>query len=254
MTPSTAIEPDDPYSADGVGTSTLELLEAATRYNAWVAARLEPFLGRDNLELGAGNGTLTALVARGRGVTLTEPSTAGRRALAGRFADRPEIRAILPGLADLDSTARFDAVYSANVLEHVEDDAALMRETARFLREGGRFVAIVPAGRWLYSRFDARIGHHRRYGRADRDRLASAVATGDAPMKLRRYETFNPVGALGWFLRMRVARRVEIAPRDALVFDRLVPLLRQLDRAAVPFGQSLLMVFERIRQEGSVSR
>lgn len=50
--------------------------------------------------------------------------------------------------------AFFDAVLLLDVLEHVPDDAAVVREIARILRPGGRFVLSVP-NQGLLARFDS---------------------------------------------------------------------------------------------------
>lgn len=63
--------------------------------------------------------------------------------------------------------ATFDAVVSADVLYHVDDDAAALREFFRVLRPGGRLVINVPAYRWLWSYHDTAVHSRRRYGRAE---------------------------------------------------------------------------------------
>jgi hypothetical protein len=59
------------------------------------------------------------------------------------------------------------------------------------------------------------------------------------------FRPFNPIGALGWFVRMRLLRAQSIPAADAYRFDRLMPLLRKLDRLPVPFGQNLLLAFRK---------
>lgn len=63
--------------------------------------------------------------------------------------------------------AAFDAVVSADVLYHVEDDAAALREFFRVLRPGGTVVINVPAYRWLWSYHDVAVQSQRRYGRGE---------------------------------------------------------------------------------------
>lgn len=237
----------DPYHQAGTGTATLELLESASRYNAWLASKLTPFLGEHNLELGAGHGTLTALVARERTVVASEPSAMGRSVLSQRFASNPRVASVIADLSELPASTTFDCVYSVNVLEHVADDVALIKQAASVLRPGGHFVAVVPASSWLYSQFDAAVGHHRRYGYADKIRLCTELARGSTPLELAEYRPFNPVGAVGWFLRMRMLKRTNIPTSDVERFDGLVPLLRRLDGLPFGFGQNLLISFVKCR-------
>jgi len=59
----------------------------------------------------------------------------------------------------------FDAVVYADVLYHVADEAAAMREAHRLLRPGGLFVATAPAYPWLWSYHDEAVQGLRRYTR-----------------------------------------------------------------------------------------
>ncbi len=72
--------------------------------------------------------------------------------------------------------ASFDAVVSADVLYHVDDDAAALREFFRVLRPGGMVVLNVPAYRWLWSYHDEAVHSRRRYGR--KELLAKVGAAG----------------------------------------------------------------------------
>jgi ubiquinone/menaquinone biosynthesis C-methylase UbiE len=56
-----------------------------------------------------------------------------------------------------------DAVVLLNVLEHIEDDLAAIRQVARILKPGGIAVIELPAGPDLYDIYDKRLLHFRRY-------------------------------------------------------------------------------------------
>lgn len=62
--------------------------------------------------------------------------------------------------------ASFDAVVSADVLYHLDDDAAAAAEAWRVLRPGGVLVVNVPAYPWLWSYHDEAVAGRRRYLRA----------------------------------------------------------------------------------------
>ncbi|QIX61416.1 class I SAM-dependent methyltransferase [Hymenobacter sp. BT18] len=57
----------------------------------------------------------------------------------------------------------FDLVVASDVLEHIEDEEAALREWCRVLRPGGRIIVFVPAYQFLWSRHDEVNHHFRRY-------------------------------------------------------------------------------------------
>jgi SAM-dependent methyltransferase len=62
---------------------------------------------------------------------------------------------------------RFDLLLLCDVIEHVEDDVALLEPLAkRFLTDGGRVIVTVPAFQSLFSAHDVALKHYRRYRRA----------------------------------------------------------------------------------------
>jgi len=99
----------------------------------------------------------------------------------------------------------FDAVVSADVLYHLDDDGAALREMARVLRPGGIVVINVPAHRWLWSYHDAAVHGRRRYVRSE---LAAKLER--AGFKAQRLTHWNTV-----LLPVIVARRKLLpAPAD----------------------------------------
>ncbi len=234
-----------PYEPDGDGARTLELLEGAEHYNRWLFEWLEPHLGELNCELGAGQGTLTRFALEKHHVIATEPSSTGRQQLHKRFGDHPRLVGIQNDFFDVPGEGKLDCVYSANVLEHIPDDVGILEHASRVLRPGGRFVAVVPAGGWLYSKFDAKVGHYRRYTRADRTRLDIMLEQRRIPMAITTFRHRNPAGALGWFMAMRCLRRETIAAEHVRMAETLVPIFRALDQLRAPIGQSLVLELTR---------
>lgn len=235
-------------ASDVVQDETLRRMAAADNYNAWLLDRSRRYLGRRVLDVGAGIGTFTEMVAPGRHVTAAEPDPAFASVLRRRFANAPNVRIVEaeadtlePGLVS-DS---FDSVICFNVLEHIPDDLEALRRFRQQLAPEGRLLLLVPAHPLLYGPVDRELGHHRRYRK---DALRRLLVQAGFTIETLRY--VNPIGALGWLVSARLFRRRGVPAGPLRLFDRLVPLFRGLDRFEVPFGLSLWAVGCRCEADG----
>jgi SAM-dependent methyltransferase len=106
--------------------------------------------------------------------------------------------------------ASFDVVTALDVIEHNQDDLAMLRHSFRVLKPGGYLVVTVPALMWLWSHNDAINAHVRRYGAGElRQRLT------EAGFQVRRL-TFNnffvfPLAAALILLRRGADQEPELA-------------------------------------------
>ncbi len=83
-----------------------------------------------------------------------------------------------------DST--FDLITCLDVLEHIPDDRAALRELRRVCKPGGWLLVAVPAYQSLWSLHDRVNHHHRRY-----ERRTLRVAALEAGWQVRRVTFFN---------------------------------------------------------------
>lgn len=63
--------------------------------------------------------------------------------------------------------ASFTAISSMDVIEHIDEDLAVLRECYRACAPGGVMLITVPALRWLWTSRDVRLEHKRRYHRGE---------------------------------------------------------------------------------------
>lgn len=103
------------------------------------------------LELGAGDGWQASILAQ-HGFTVTAIDVAGIAAGSTQYAPVT----LYDGRTLPFSDASFDAIYSSNVLEHVEDFDRIQAELARVLTAEGIAVHCVPSATW---RFWTTLGH-----------------------------------------------------------------------------------------------
>jgi SAM-dependent methyltransferase len=133
-----------------------------------------------------------------------------------------------------------DTVLSLNVLEHIRDDREALRNCFRALAPGGRLVLLTPAHAALYSAMDQNLGHHRRYGGLELERLVT-----EAGFHKVDWRYLNALGALGWFINGRLFRRRLLPSHQVRGFDWLIGWMKMESRLKLPFGLSVLLTAEK---------
>ncbi len=222
----------------------LEAMTLAPNYYRGIHARFSPYLGTHTIEVGAGVGTFASLLAKDPAIerlTLIEPASNNFPALATRFRQGDRITVIRGYLTDCVEDLRGDALVLVNVLEHIEEDEAFVRDARRVLDPSGRLLIFVPAMPSIYGPLDRALGHHRRY---TREGLRGLLEGGG--FRVRELYYMNLPGALSWFLASRVLRRRTITANEVRAFDRwIIPWVARLESVwKPPLGQSLLAVGE----------
>jgi len=140
--------------------------EARNRLIVWALRRYANDFG-SFLEVGCGTGyVLTALAAefpRAR-VAGSEIFSAGLSFAASRL---PGASFMQMDARDIPFSGEFGAIGMFDVLEHIEEDALVLREAHTALRQGGHLLLTVPQHQWLWSATDDYACHVRRYAAAD---------------------------------------------------------------------------------------
>lgn len=134
-----------------------------------------------------------------------------------------------------------DLVLMMDVLEHVDDDRALLRQYTDAMPPGGRVMITVPAFRFLWSGHDVFLEHRRRYTRAG---IEAAVR--DAGLTVERsryfYGLLFPAAAAIRLYGARKLKNREIAPKSDLrrvpePLNRTLTLIHDLERMTLfPFN------------------
>ena len=222
------------------GAEILQLANVLPNYNRSIAVMAFRYGAgaRDVLDFGAGIGTLSESV-RQLGLTplCLEPDARQRAEL-----ERRGFRTVAE-LSDV-ADASLDFIYSSNVLEHIEDDVAVLIQLRRKLRPGGRLFLYVPAFQSLYSAMDRAVGHHRRYERSSlRLKLADAGFV---------VEDLYYADVLGYFVT-RVFKAIgggtgQINPLTLGIYDRLIfPVGQVIEKAVrVPVGKNVVAVARNV--------
>ena len=143
-------------------------------------------------------------------------------------------------------------VTAMDVLEHIEDDAATLRELWRLVKPGGVLILTVPALPFLWSDWDESLHHFRRYRKQDLARTIEPLNS-----EVLRLAYFNASAILPvWFVRSRRKYR-KPKPGEEWAEHRVpAPFLNRLLYASMvhpakwrwfqpPLGVSLLAVLRK---------
>ena len=224
----------------------LEALTALRRYREWIMAYFSPFLAGNTLEVGAGIGNMSKhLSPFVSTLDLVEPSSNLVGTLKTRFSHSDKISVThetFEGFVSTKSAKSYDCIVMVNVLEHIEDDRAALKECYRILRPGGHLLILVPALQFLFSKLDEVVGHCRRYERPD---LEYKIQECDFHLVELRF--FDLVGVLPWWLLNTVGGATGFNPQLVSLYDALaVPVTRLIESAFTPpIGKNLIAVLRR---------
>ncbi len=251
-------------SGDGHGNyeeGLFELLERLEPQSFWFRSRnqvivwaVRTYLGGAThfLEVGCGTGfVLAALHERVprlqvMGADLyAEGLDVARRRLSG-------VPLVQMSALEIPFSGSFDAVGVFDVLEHIEEDEAALREMRRAVRPGGSIVVTVPQHPRLWSAADDFAGHVRRYRR---DELFGKVRrAGWEPVRVTSFVTLPlPFFVLSraWGARDTDAYDLESELKLPKPVDRFLETLMTAERSlltrelSLPVGASLLLVARR---------
>ncbi|MBV9505755.1 MAG: class I SAM-dependent methyltransferase, partial [Acidobacteriia bacterium] len=227
------------------GARILDSLARTPRFNHWMADTIRPFVGKRVLEIGAGIGNLSEFLSmRRESYTATDVDQEHLARLSVRFQGRPNVhlrRCNLDDSEDFSALAgQVNTVICLNVLEHIADDDAALRNIRTALVPGGRAIILVPQDQSIYGTLDKVLGHCRRYSEPE---LRSKIQA--AGLELERVIHFNRATRPGWYLNGRVLRRTNFSRFQLWLFDRFVWLWRRIDHLLPWPSVSLIAIARR---------
>lgn len=198
-------------------------------------------------DAGAGSGHLASLLADRVGtLVLLEGGQENLATLRQRFADRPNVVVEDVDLMACESVlARHGvrSITSLDVLEHLPDDLAALKQFHSALAPGGKVYIKVPALQWLYGPVDEASGHFRRYSRGS---LRKVLESAGFEVEQCRY--MNMAAVPSYFLKSRVLKKKSnfsqtFSGEQIRKIERLLPTIRRIDRVfGPPLGLSVVAV------------
>jgi glycosyltransferase involved in cell wall biosynthesis len=232
------------------GKVTLDAIEQAPRFNKWMYDTISPYLGGRVAELGVGRGNISQFILRHDEVLLTDYRLDYLVQLKQRWDSLSKLQ-----IGKLDMTVkedytilkRFqpDSVVFLNVLEHIEDDQAVLDNLYANMPEGSRAVVLVPYNPRLFSDLDRALGHFRRYEEGELDKKMER-----AGFRVERQFYFNKFGVIAWWLGNRLTGQKALGPAQLRVYNFFTPVFRILDKLLPTTGLSTVVI--SVREQGKL--
>jgi len=149
------------------------------------------------------------------------------------------------------TSENFDVIIIADVLEHIQDDKKVLSEIRRCLTKGGTLLLTVPAYAHMWSYWDERLHHCRRYEYKDLKGLISVQG-----FKIKKISFFNTIIYPAALVRRKLVRAKANEVSDfhisqgGAVLNRLMGFYYAAERrwihfGSIPFGLSLFVCAEK---------
>jgi SAM-dependent methyltransferase len=241
--------------SEAVHLQALERMRVLDSYYKWTKDRFRRHIGRRVLDAGCGVGNFMSLIALEVDLLVgLDLSKLNVEVARERFRGLPNVQV---HRGDLDSDlpnivgSEFDTVVLLDVLEHVEDDVALLEQCRQVIQPEGHLLIKVPACPWLFGAVDEASGHFRRYSPG---LLRQKVESANWSVLSCRY--MNIAGVIPYWIKSVLLRRKAnfsrtFSPLQLRLIRGLVPLCKWIDSACgPPVGQSLVLVARRSKTGG----
>jgi SAM-dependent methyltransferase len=113
---------------------------------------------------------------------------------------------------------KYDLIFSSNVLEHIERDYEAVADIKKMLKQNGYLIISVPAFNFLFSEFDLKVGHFRRY---NVEMLRKICDQNDLEVETIKF--FDSVGffILLFMKLLKINSHQKITAKNLIFYDRI---------------------------------
>jgi len=253
-----AFAPEIASDSRGFDAATYHELAQLEARNFWFRSRnrliawaLKRYFGaaRNFLEIGCGTGYVLSGVAEALPALRLSGSEVSSSGLVHAAKRVPQAQLMQMDARNIPFVEEFDVIGAFDVVEHIEDDGQVLRQICRALATNAGVLLTVPQHPFLWSEYDVRAHHVRRY----RARELKEKVMG-AGFEIIRITSFVSL-LLPFMMLSRLLRRVPerdydpfaefrlSSPANAML-EKILGLERGLIASGIsfPLGGSLLLV------------
>lgn len=220
------INDSDDQTRKYAGTDELEAMRFAKNYNQMLVDLIVLEIKKNNantiVDFGSGNGYLSDLVSKQCNKKIDCVEIAENFFANYKNKDNLFLHNSLEDLPD----NSIDFIYSSNVLEHIENDVAIVRLFGRKLKNNGVLLLYLPAFSCLYSSMDKKVGHFRRYNK----NMLQDLLKNQFDVSKLEYVDFGGFW-ITLLYKLLGSKNGDINKLSLIIFDRVIfPLGRLIDK------------------------
>lgn len=215
--------------------SLFRLRDLSTRYLLHLVSLLNPYVGEEFLELGAGRGSITYQFLDRLRIATSDWAPFFVGELRSRFQPFPHVTVQELHPETMALRKKWGAILALNVLEKMERDAQVLKNCRSALSKKGHLLLLVPAHRSFHGFLEKQFGIKRRYEKGELHQLL--LRCGLSPVKT--WEC-NRAGYLFW----RAANRMRSLALKSHALKLYDFLFSSLEKSSLP-GLSYLCLAVR---------
>ena len=126
-------------------------------------------------------------------------------------------------------------------MEHIKDDLKEIKTASQKLKKGRFLIFSVPAYQSLYSSFDKKVGHYKRYNKSDFFEISRKTG-----LKIEKIIYYDSIGFFLLILNRVFSLKQTNLKNKLFLWNLLIPISRLIDFLTFnKFGKSLLCIFKK---------
>jgi 2-polyprenyl-3-methyl-5-hydroxy-6-metoxy-1,4-benzoquinol methylase len=233
-------------------SSAQDRMSYIPNYYSWIFKKFSKYLYGSIIDVGCGAGHIVSqylLHEQIKHITLVDKDRDCLVALKNKYETRSTINKLYIINSDIieflsnHKKASAKNIIMLDVLEHIEDDYALVKLAHKALRQRGKLIIKVPAGSSIYCNIDVQSGHYRRYDFHQLHRLME-----DSGFNVLNLSYMNPIGRLAYSIKSKKKQNTNFSKSYSIRFLKLINIAIMI----LPFidvlkirGLSLIGIFEK---------
>ena len=220
----------------------LEFFDISDNYRSYQIELFGNYVGKEILEVGAGRGKIIEILAQNseKQFTLLELDKNFFDILNNKFNSK-NIEVLEEKTQNIKDN-KFDTIFYLDVIEHIEDDRFELDTAYNLLKKNGHLIIIVPAFQILFSKFDQKVGHFRRYRKEFFKRYSE-----EKNLKIKKLVYFDFLGffiiLFSKLLNLSNSKKTTLGIK---IWNFLIPLSRLIDKITFhSIGKSIVCIYEK---------